>query len=143
MTTQSTVPKGQKIGIIALNLGFVALGGFFGYLADMIMRFTSGPDPVRQIVCITIGAAIMLSIMVFMMTRGVKEERNRIRSSGGESSGIDFMTLYFLSTVNGDSGSFGGGNSSGGGWFDGGGGGWGGGDSGGSCGGGDSGGGSF
>lgn len=142
MTTQSTVPAGQKIGIIAIHLVFVALGGFFGYLADTIIGFTSQPDPVRQIVCIAIGAGIMIAFLIFMMNRGVKEERSRIQSSGGESSGMDFMTLYFLSTVSSDGGGGWAGNSSGGGWFGGDGGGWGGGDSGGSC-GGDSGSGSF
>lgn len=126
-TTKTEVSIGEKIGAVAIIAIFAAIGGFFGFLFDLILRLGGIHDSTTRLISIIVGAALFSLIPLISLKRGANKERKRIESSGGDSSGVDIFTLAILGStmIGGDSGS-----DSGGGWFSGGG------DSGGSYGGG-------
>jgi uncharacterized membrane protein YgcG len=135
-TKTNEVSIGKKIGTVLIIVIFAAIGGFFGFLFDLILQLGGVYDSTTRLVSIIVGAVLFSLIPLISLKRGAKKERERITASGGDSSGVDIFTLAILGSTmyGGDSGS-----DSSGGWFGGGGdsGGWsGGGDSGGGGGGG-------
>ena len=122
MTTRNTeVTTGKKIGVVAVLIIFMAIGGFFGFLVySFIELFTRVSDPVFLTSCVLIAALLAGAFVIFGLAKGARRERRRIETSGGSADGMDFTTLMFLGAFSGD-----GSDGSGGGSF-GGGGGWGG-----------------
>jgi hypothetical protein len=133
MTTRNTeVTTGKKIGVVAVLIIFMAIGGFFGFLAySFIELFTRVSDPVFLTSCVLIAALLAGAFVVMGLAKGARRERRRIETSGGSADGMDFTTLMFLGAFSG-----GGSDGSGGGGWGGDGGGSGG-DGGGSGGGGE------
>lgn len=122
-TAKTEVSIGKKIGAVASIVIFAAIGGFFGFLFDLILRLGGVYDSTARLISIIIGAVLFSLIPLVSLKRGANKERKRIESSGGDSSGIDPFTLAILGSAmySGDSES-----GSSGGWFSGGGdsGGW-------------------
>jgi uncharacterized membrane protein YuzA (DUF378 family) len=121
-TTKTEVSIGEKIGAVAIIVIFAAIGGFFGFLFDLTLRLSGIHDSTTRLISIIVGAALFSLIPLINLKRGANKERERIASSGGDSSGIDIFTLAILGStmIGGDSGSdsssgwFGGGSDSGG-----------------------------
>lgn len=136
-TKETEVSIGLKIGVVAIVIFFAALGGFFGFLFYLVLQLSGIHDPTVRLTSIIVGTVLFSLIPLISLKRGAKKERERIESSGGDSSGVDIFSLAIIGSMWDGSGSSSG---SDGGWFSGGdSGGWGGGggDSGGGGGGGE------